>query len=446
MPGIRDGMTVESAVRLAMNELTARRVQYSQWWDYYDGRQKKFLKIRDGEPDYNVTVNLCARAVNQSVNFMLGKMPSFDLPSESNEIGKALLNGWAQAIDLEDFLNDLLTSAAVTGHAFVKLLPDDTVGVRLVALDSSLVSVWWDETDKAHVLGYMVTWSTINEKGKVVVFREDHWRAGEQWEIITYSGDGLTWIETGRNAWPYPFPQICDWKNMPNSRGYYGKSDIEQVIGLNDAYNFRQSNTNKILYIHAHPRTVGFGIRKQDIQTTSIDGFWAIPDANARLENLEMQSDLESSRLQAQEIKADFFSDSGTVDLATVKDKVGQLTNFGLKLLFTEALAKNAKKRLLAGRGLSEMLRRVGVLLDQDWNGVKVVWADPLPENTAEQVANAKEVIAMGVSSRQTEAERLGYDWEREKARRAKEEQNDQVQAGISLAAALTRFDQGNQA
>lgn len=187
-----------------------------------------------------------------------------------------------------------------------------------------------------------------------------------------------------------------------------------------------------------------FGIRKQDIQTTSIDGFWAIPDANARVENLEMQSDLESSRLQAQEMKADFFSDSGTVDLATVKDKAGELTNFGLKLLFTDALAKNAKKRMLAGRGLSEMLRRVGVILGVDWTGVTVQWADPLPQNTVEQVANAKEAIAMGVASRQTEAERLGYDWEREKERRVEEEQDGQVRAGEALAAALTRFDQGN--
>jgi hypothetical protein len=332
--------------KLGSAELVHRVLKNNLAWQYYDGEQKKFLKVKEGEIDHNIVVNLCARVVDQSVNFMVGSVPTFDLPGEDQN-SETILDAWLKANDFEDFINDLMIMSAITGHAFVKLLPDGAGNVRPIVLDSSLVTVFWDPGDKSKVLAYMIKWSNPDTTG----FREDHINLGASWEIISYTGKGEEWTETGREFWQHPFAQIVDWKNLPNARGYYGKSDLDSVIPLNDAYNFRQSNTNKILYIHAHPRTIGVGLEKTQIEKTSIDGLWTIPEG-ADLKNLEMQSDLESSRANANDIKADFFSDSQTVDLAVVKDKAGSLTNFGLKLLFTEALSKNNKKRRLAGRGV----------------------------------------------------------------------------------------------
>ena len=446
MPGIRAELigtgNTDELVRLASHELSARRARFDELWAYYEGQQRKYLKVREGEPDYNVIVNLCARVIDQSVNLLLGEAPQFDLEGNDQSTAQDELNGWMDTADLEEFLIDLFTMAGVTGHAFVKLQPGEDGLTRPVALDAGLVSVFWDARDKSEVLGYMILWS---EGGKET-YREDHWRAenGQSWEVVFYEGNGRDWIEQSRETWPYPFAQIVDWKNLPNPRGFYGRSDIEKVIGLNDAYNFRVSNTNKILYIHAHPRTIGFGVRKSDVQATSIDGFWDIPDKDAKMQNLEMTSDLESSRRHAEEMKSDFFGDAQTMDLSTVKDKAGALTNFGLRLLFTEALAKNAKKRMAAGRGLSEMVRRSGTMMGKDWTGVTTVWADPLPENRTEQIANAKETIDMGVASKQTESEHLGYDWGREKAQMEEEQGASQARLGASLANALRGFDQGN--
>jgi hypothetical protein len=403
------------------SELTQRKLDFVKWWEYYEGKHKKFLKVREGEPDYNMIVNLCARVVDQSVNFMVGEIPTFDLPGEDEETAtqEALLEAWMNLNDGEEFLTDLMTMQSVTGHAFVKLLPEPELhNVRPILLDTELVTAYWDPQDRSKTVGYMILWSESQGK-EVVLHREDHLYVKDRnnWLIVSYKGSGNDWLQENEMIWSYPFAQIVDWKNLPNPRGYYGKSDIEQVISLNDAYNFRESNTNKILYIHAHPRTIGFGVEKSQIQQTSIDGFWTFPNESGRVENLEMQSDLESSRKHAAEVKADFFSDSQTVDISNVRDKVGQLTNFGLRLMFAEALSKNSKKRMLAGRGLAEMIRRAGVLMGLQWDGVTVQWADPLPENRDEQVKQAKETLSMGVASKQTEAERLGYDWERENKR-----------------------------
>lgn len=425
--------------KLAGTERTNRLLKITQWWNYYEGDQKKFLKIKDGDPDYNTIVNLCARVVDQSVNFMVGTVPTFEL---QNQTTSDVLDAWLKVNDFEDFINDLMTMASVTGHAFVKLLKEDGQNVRPIVLDTSLVSVFWDPKDKSKAVAYMITW-TDSQNNQI---REDHVCLGETWEIRSFTGKGNEWASIGVTRWPYPFSQIVEWKNLPSPRGYYGKSDIESVVNLNDAYNFRLSNNNKILFIHAHPRTIAFGVGKDQLQKTAVDGLWSIPDANARVENLEMQSDLESSRLNAHEIKADFFSDSQTVDLAVVKDKAGSLTNFGLKLLFTEALAKNNKKRRLAGRGLANMLTCVGTLLGQSWDGVKVIWGDPLPENRVEQVSNAKEEIAMEISSRQTQSERLGYDWDREQKQIADEKAASATNLGALLMNNLRDANSGNNA
>lgn len=426
--------------KLASVELTGRAINHTLWWDYYEGRQKKFLKVREGEPDYNTIVNLCARVVDQSVNFMIGTLPTFDLPGDDaqTKANEAVISAWLDSVDFEDFANDLMTMQSVTGHAFVKLMQTgDTV--RPVVLDSSLVTAFWDPFDKTVANAYMILWS--NADG--LQMREDHIKLGNSWEVISYTGKGGSWSETGRFSWPYPFAQIVEWKNLPNPRGYYGKSDLEQITTLNDAYNFRLSNTNKILYIHAHPRTIAFGVDRDQLGKTAVDGLWFVPDSSARLENLEMQSDLESSRANAMDIKGDFFSDSQTVDLSVIKDKAGQLTNFGLRLMFSEALSKNGKKRRLAGGGLAEVVMRAGTLMGLDWTGARVIWGDPLPENKNEQVQNAKEVISMKIASRQTESEALGYDWERESKRIAEETKAGALEIGKILAANLDKANGG---
>jgi hypothetical protein len=423
---------------LAQAELPIRANEAAAYWDYYEGRQKKHLKVNEGEPDYNVIINLCARVVDQSVNFLVGAPVTFDLPGddEDTQAAEMMIQAWQAINDFPDMITDLMTMSAVTGHAFVKLVYEPERGnVRPVPLDASMVTAFWRADDKTLVVAYMIAWSETTKMG-VVTHREDHILndAGTGWDIITYTGRGGDWAEVKRVTWSYPFPAIVEWKNLPNPRGYYGRSDLAGVAALNDVYNFRESNTNKILFIHAHPRTVAIGVRKEEIQQTSVGGLWAIGNPDAKINNLEMQSDLESSRRQAADLKADFFSDGQTVDLSTVKDHAGQLTNFGLKLLFAEALAKNAKKRRLAERGLSEMIRRVGVMLGYDWDGATVQWGDPLPENTVEQVSTAKEVIAMGVSSTQTQAERLGYDWEREAARiQAEKAQQQKTLAALMM-------------
>jgi hypothetical protein len=140
---------------------------------------------------------------------------------------------------------------------------------------------------------------------------------------------------------------------------------------------------------------------------------------------MEMQSDLASSRQFVGDTRADMFDIARTSDINTVKDKIGALTNFGLRVLFKDELAKLTTKQLLYG----ELLRTVNerLLMLKGYNGEQadpgaVVFGDPLPENDTEVITGLQADIAMGIVSKQTAAARRGYDWEAEQERIAAEQ------------------------
>lgn len=112
--------------------------------------------------------------------------------------------------------------------------------------------------------------------------------------MILYERGGWRVVPETEVRWGYEWPPILDWKNLPNPHQYYGLSDLE-MADLNDAVNFIASNTGRIIKVHAHPKTIGVGVLGKDVQETSVDSFWTIPNADAKVYNLEMQSELRSS-------------------------------------------------------------------------------------------------------------------------------------------------------
>ena len=61
-------------------------------------------------------------------------------------------------------------------------------------------------------------------------------------------------------------------------------------------------------------------------------------DPNALIQNLEMQSDLNSSLNFIRYLRQALFDVSRAVDIDSMADKLGSLTNFGLRVLYQDAL------------------------------------------------------------------------------------------------------------
>jgi hypothetical protein len=126
--------------------------------------------------------------------------------------------------------------------------------------------------------------------------------------------------------------------------------------------------------------------------------------------------------------------------LSTIKDRLGQLTNFGLRVLYKDALDRLAVKRALYGDALIETNRR---LLELSGAGpdrqTALHWPDPLPENAVELRQAAKLDQELDIASKETIAATLGYDWAVEQERKAAEA----TQEGDVGTAILRAFERG---
>lgn len=427
---------------LAQTEYLARRVEIETRNAYYDGVQKKWLVDPKTKKELaeNIVINVTQKIIDQSVSLLFGESPEIETHDESID----MLIERMEDHNLDDvFYNSLCASGSIAGHVYVKLVPQDGT-IRWVMMNPALVTVFWRPDDGKVATAYKIQWTEGNTDYRQDIVRIDD----NNWIVrdMIRRGSG-NWEITKEDNWAFPFAPIVDWQNLPNYLGYYGKTDLTS-LALNDAINFTASNINLILKHHAHPKTIGTGVRADQLKDTAVQGFWAIESDAARVYNLEMQTDLTSSMNFLAFLRSEFFSQQRAVDVASVKDKVGQLTNFGLRVLFSDAIQKNATKQLLYGYGIKELVYRSLVLLGVtiDANTIDVDFTDPMPVNDKENAERIKIELESGVISRQTASEQLGYDWAEQSAELAQEKAMAGASLGSALLAAMQKQDSENPA
>jgi len=208
-----------------------------------------------------------------------------------------------------------------------------------------------------------------------------------------------------------------DWPNLPDPNGYYGMNDIRTGGAVNSALNFLMSNMARIIKHHAHPKTIIIGANADEVQQTAVDRLWTIRNENAQILNLEMQSDLSSSMELVRMLRRFFFDSGREVDPSSVHDRLGDLTNFALRVLYTDTLAKGGTKRLLAGDGLRRVCRCVLDLMGFGFaHPITVTWPKAIPTDDLAD-AQALAIDRQHGLSRETYLERRGYEPEQEMAR-----------------------------
>ena len=409
---------VEAVDDLIEAEMSKRKQYIEAAWKYYDGDHKKPLRIKAGQPDDNVIINLCKRLVNSSVAMLVGRGVDFEIVEGKQTAAEDALAGFWKANRKQLLLNDIALSGSVTGQPTVQMVLRPDQPPRLVNIDPKLMSVVWDASDKDKVLAYVLRW-----KAGKNWYRQDIIAPGQAgnttWIIRTYQRlEGASrWSPPTEKAWAYDWPPILTWKNLPRPNHFYGLSDLESAE-INDAVNFVASNINRILRFHAHPRTIAIGVTKGSIHQTAVEGLWEVPNKEANIYNLEMKGDLKSSMEYLDFLRRAFFSESAGVDLSTFKDAIGRVTNFGLQVLFRDALDRLALKREVYGEAFVEINRRaLQVLGEGDEIETRIHWPEALPSDKAEMAKLVTAELEGGLVSRETAAAELGLDWQVESER-----------------------------
>lgn len=438
-------------------------------WKYYYGDHEAPLKVRvddaGNEIDHNVILNLYGQALDDLTAFI--GVPRFEVEGGINEnrdeFGvkqttksdeqQRLESTW-ESNELDESGAEIVLSGLVAGHVFVKLLPDspddDDDLPEAILLNPRLVTVFWDAGYTKRRILYRLEWMVgENERRRQDIVPD--WmfspdgsggtpkaRRPEYWVVIEYQSErgGGLWKEIDRETWDYPFPPVVDWKNSRNPHEYYGRPELR--TRLNDHVNFNASNTQKIIYHYSHPITYSNAnledVRNepgQIIDDLGDDGF---------IKNVEMQSDLSASLSFFSAMMARFFSEARLVDLSGIKDKLGQLTNFGLRVLFSDQIDLAEDKRRRYGKGLERASRwLLWLASEKDPGKVEAKWPDLLPVNESELTTMLVQQKDAKFVDSGTAIEELGRDAE-EIQRRIESDQFAETDAAVNRQTAIQQI------
>ena len=389
----------------------ARAQLFDRYWSYYRGNQRRHLRISPGQPDDNVTVNWSRKIVNAGVQFLFGKGVRFDLddsadrsPAESY-LDSIWTDNPARRWSVAQFLQGVGQNGGICGTAVVRLYPphDEAERPILRNIDPAIVDIVTNPDDTDEVTGYHLVWTSggvwkrhrIERDAALWIIREEERREGR-------------WAVTAETAWEYDFAPVFHCHNLILANSVWGASDLEDA-DLNDAVNFTNSNINRILKFHAHPRTIGIGFNSQQLSKTAVDGFWTIANETARVFNLEMQSDLNSSRQHRADLEEAFHQVTDVPRLDPAQVNLGALSGFALRILYGPLLAKTAVKQQTYGAMLQQINRALLILAGHDDAPVINRWPEPLPSSRLEQAQLLQALVAAGASL-EGAAKVAGYD------------------------------------
>ena len=419
MDNLRDALIDRLADWMLPADFVARRKELVNYRNYRSGRQGRQLAVKHLQPDDNIVMNFTGLVVDRSVSMLFGKGITFDYPSDAVE---EYLNGVYGANRKEIFLHKVGTTGAESGTWFVKIVPNGKVysGVvypRLVVLDPVLMTMETQPDDIENVIAYNITYMVKRGKDDVVFRERTYLNDAGRWQIDSGIIKGEKFIVENSAMWEFDFPPIIHGQNLTNIESPYGDPDVTpDVIELQDRLNLTSSNISKILRLHAHPILIGKGFAGQGpididpgklLNTTETQDIYAV----------EMQSDLASSQQYMLTMRQALFDVTRTVDISSMNDKLGALTNFGLRVLYQDSLSKNNTKQQLYGDALLELNRRLLYLGGMAVEEGHIEWPDPLPSNEVEETQSLKFELENDLVSHETASDKRGYDYENESAK-----------------------------
>lgn len=399
-------------------------------WDYYEGRHPRPLVVKPGQVDDNVIVNLARPVVDKGISLLFGKPLEMQLDEDAaaETTTESFLAGVWTANDGPVLLQEVAQNGALAGLAALKVVPrpgDTARPYRLVNLDPANLSIDCADDDIDDIRRYVIEYTCVDPatgselvKRQEITAQVDAFGQPARWTIQNFVaiGSGGRMMPSGPALdWLYSLPPIVHCKNLPCANSVWGYGDLEDVR-LNDAINLIASATRKVLRLHAHPITIAKGVGG-GLLSRDAGAFWELQDTEADVFNLEMQSDLSASREFYNTLRTAFYAMGRMPDVSQIGD-LGALTNFGLRVLFADALERTSIKRNTYG-GLIVRVNRLLCMLDGRGDGIntRLTWPDPLPTNAAEQATTITTKQATGLVSDETLTIELGYDYADEQAR-----------------------------
>lgn len=208
-------------------------------------------------------------------------------------------------------------------------------------------------------------------------------------------------------------------QNLSQPFFYEGLSEVEPLIPLQDELNIRMSDRANRVTFQSFKMYLGRGIEHFTDRPVGPGQMWATDNPDASITEFGGDGDNPSEEAHISEIREAMDKTSAVSPLATgvLRAKVGNLTSENaLRIVMMGLLAKVDKKRLTYGDGIEQICEMILHAADvhglfpslPEERGVRLDWAEPLPDTDSQLLRNALLKLEAGVPRQQVLTE-LGY-------------------------------------
>jgi hypothetical protein len=409
---------------------------------YYAGNQPEQLRVGPTQFNDNIVLNFTRLITQRIVSQMLGQGVTFDFEGETQTEQETWLNACLNANKQEVLFHRAALAASLAGTGYLYLSPNGMFGKdeveypRIQLYDPLFVTMTSMPDDFEIIMRYNIEYRSVDVRGKEIgrrrVIEQDD---GGIWFTRDYisTNYGARWELTqetpflDKNGSVLSFPPILYWQNLPSIDSSYGESDITPNIeAVQDRINFLSSNISKIIRFYAHPQRFAKMLGQTNKVEVGPDEMLNFNDPNGGMFQLDPLGDLGSSLVFLRTTRQALFDMARVMDIDSLQDKLGSLTNFGLRVLYQDNLAMIGTKRELFGDMLEELTRRLQLMQGYKAIEATIVWPEMLPTDMTEKTASEQALQTMGVISKQTIAANHELDWDEEQARIDKENTQNQ--------------------
>lgn len=208
-------------------------------------------------------------------------------------------------------------------------------------------------------------------------------------------------------------------QNLSQPFYYEGLSEVEPLIPLQNELNTRLSDRANRVTFQSFKMYLGKGIERFTERPVGPGQMWSTDNPDASITEFGGDGSSPSEEAHIAEIREAMDKTSTVSPLAAglLRAKVGNLTSENaLRIVLLGLLATVDKKRLTYGEGVERLCELVlhaadvyGVLPNRpEERGVRLDWAEPLPDTDSQLLRNALMKLEVGVPRRQVLTE-LGY-------------------------------------
>lgn len=208
-------------------------------------------------------------------------------------------------------------------------------------------------------------------------------------------------------------------QNLSQPFFYEGLSEVEPLIPLQNELNTRLSDRANRVTFQAFKMYLGKGIENFTERPVGPGQMWSTENPDASITEFGGDGSSPSEEAHIAEVREAMDKASTISPLAAglLRAKVGNLTSENaLRIVMMGLLSKIDKKRLTYGHGIERICELIlhaadvyGIFPNRpEERGVRLDWAEPLPDTDSQLLRNALMKIEVGVPRKQVLTE-LGY-------------------------------------